>query len=147
MAKNAKIREEIQNINSQLNTRARFQTPIPTSLPASCSLLQLLGHRLKRTSQIQWRAMEQSYQIGEGTPVLGLHSRDSHWIWAAQQSLTLTQLPLNRDEHKPTACLLTTNFCFWTIHSASCVMRPNDSFAEVVPDVSGPLISCPLDLR
>jgi len=56
--------------------------------------------------------MEQSYQIGEGTPVLGLHSRDSHWIWAAQQSLTLTQLPLNRDEHKPTACLLTTNFCF-----------------------------------
>ena len=31
MAINAKTREEIQNANSQLNTRARFQTPILTS--------------------------------------------------------------------------------------------------------------------
>jgi len=54
MTINAKIREEIQNINSQLNTRARFQTPIPTSLPASCGLLQLLARRLERTSRIQF---------------------------------------------------------------------------------------------
>ena len=31
MVKNAKIRQEIQNTNSQLNAVARFQTPILTS--------------------------------------------------------------------------------------------------------------------
>jgi len=79
MAINAKTREEIQNANSQLNTRARFQTPILTS-PSQVAFLPF-------------------YTLGEGyeaTPGEDNGAVVSNWRWYSSSRTSFGSLPAKR---------------------------------------------------
>jgi len=70
MVINAKTRAEIQNANSQLKARARFQTPmLGLSFPPH-AVFATLGQLPGAYEVTPQTAMEQSSQIAGGTQVL-----------------------------------------------------------------------------